>query len=142
MSKPLLYVGCGLTHAPEKFKAEVEATKAQLAQDWDVMEFLGLTAGTDKDVFEQDIIKNVRRCDAFVAICDEPSTGLGYELAEANMRGVPVLATAHETTRVTRLVTGATEFHEHMVFGKYEKMARDVPLMAAVVLLPKVIQLG
>jgi hypothetical protein len=81
--KKQLYVGCGLTHAPEEFKAQVEETKLRLGDEWDVMQFLGLVAGTAADVYEQDILTNVHGCDAFTAICDEPSLGLGYETDRA-----------------------------------------------------------
>lgn len=79
VEKKKLYVSCGLTLAPQEFKDKVERTKEKLGVDWDVMQFLGTTAGTEIDVYEVDINQNVGGCDAFVGVMDEPSWGLGYE---------------------------------------------------------------
>jgi hypothetical protein len=125
--KKQLYVGCGLTHAPEEFKAQVEETKLRLGDEWDVMQFLGLVAGTAADVYEQDILTNVHGCDAFTAICDEPSLGLGYETDRAVMLGKPVLMLAHEDTRLTRLFEGAPVFEKNCELRTYENMVEDVP---------------
>jgi hypothetical protein len=131
IEKPKLYVGCGLTLAPQEFKDDVEQLKGALRKDWDVMEFLGLTAGTAADVYRKDIDENVRNCDAFIAVADEPSIGLGYELAMATeVFGKPVLATAKVGAKVTRLLLGAVELHEGMDFTPYEDMAIDVPVFA------------
>lgn len=134
---PKLYVGCGLTFAPESFKDEVERTKDALRADWEVMEFLGLTAGTAADVYRQDIIVNVGTCDAFIGICDEPSTGLGWELSTAVRKWKPTLATAQVGTKITRLVEGAPSFNPTMTLMTYENMSEDIPRMAAELLLPQ-----
>lgn len=125
--KKQLYVGCGLTQASDEFKQEVEDTKHALRDDWDVMQFLGLTAGTEVDVYRTDIIENVGSCAAFVAIVDEPSIGLGYELCRAAYLGKPVLAVAHKDSKITRLVLGAPSFHDNFEFRRYEDMVEDVP---------------
>lgn len=124
---PKLYVGCGLTHAPQSFKDEVEATKEILGQDWDVMQFLGTTAGTESDVYEQDIIVNVGTCDAFVGIVDENSFGLGYETSRADARGIPVMLAAHTESKITRLALGIPFWLPNVVFVRYESMVDDVP---------------
>lgn len=128
-----LYVGCSLTHAPEDFKADVEAAKAALREDnWEVMEFLGLTAGTAEDVYRQDILTNVAECDGFVGIVDEPSIGLGWELGAAVMHyRKPSLAVAHVDSRITRLLLGAPGHNPNMRFRTYEDMATDVPAIVA-----------
>ena len=47
------------------------------------------------------------QCDLFVAICDHPSIGLGYELGTAiEQFAKPVLALAHQDAHITRLVLG------------------------------------
>jgi hypothetical protein len=126
--KKKLYVGCGLTLASQEFKDHVEVLKSELRRDWDVLEFLGLVAGTAADVYQRDIIENVGSCDAFVAIADEPSIGLGYELAIAvEQHQKPVLATAHVNSKVTRMLLGAAEIHPNMAFEPYEDMIADVP---------------
>lgn len=126
--KKKLYVGCGLTLAPQKFKDRVEELKTELGHDWHVLDFLGLVAGTATDVYQRDIVENVGSCDAFVAIADEPSIGLGYELAIAvEQHRKPVLATAHVSSKVTRMLLGAAEVHPNMEFVPYEDMVADVP---------------
>lgn len=126
-NKKKLYVGCGLTLAPEEFKASVEQVKNRLRDDWYVMEFLGLSAGTPEDVYETDIINNVGGCDAFLGICDEPSIGLGWELREATTLHKPTLAVAHVDSKITRLLLGAPYFNETLSFDRYSDMVIDVP---------------
>ena len=126
-----LYVGCSLTQASEGFKADVERTKAELGKRWHVMEFLGLVDGDEFDVYQRDIVENVGGCDAFVAICDEPSIGLGWELREAVGLGKPTLAVAHEDAKITRLLLGATGFNDNLTFRRYEDMVHDVPAIVA-----------
>ncbi len=63
--KKKLYVGCGLTLAPQTFKDQVEELKEELSKDWEVMQFLGTKAGTEVDVYQVDIIDNVGGCDVF-----------------------------------------------------------------------------
>ena len=105
---------------------EVERTKDALGADWEVMQFLGTTAGTEVDVYEVDINQNVGGCDAFVGVMDEPSWGLGFETREALLKGKPALLVAHVFSRVTRLALGATHFHD-LSFRTYENMELDVP---------------
>ncbi len=126
VEKKKLYVGCGLTLASQAFKDEVERTKEELARDWEIMQFLGTTAGTEVDVYEVDIVKNVGGCDAFVGVMDEPSWGLGWESREAVMLGKPALLVAQKDSKITRLALGATSFVD-IRFRRYEDMARDVP---------------
>jgi len=127
MSKRKLYVGCGLTFAPQSFKDHVEQLKSTLREQWEVLEFLGTTAGAAADVYRHDIIENVGGCDALLAIADEPSFGLGWEVREAVLLGKPVVAVAHEDSRVTRMLLGATLFFPHLRFRTYKDMIRDVP---------------
>jgi hypothetical protein len=129
IEKKELYVGCGLTRAPQTFKDEVERTKLELAKDWHVLQFLGTTAGTAADVYRVDILQNVGSCDAFLAIADEPSFGLGWETRESVLLGVPTLLVAHIDANITRMAIGATEFFPGQKFDirYYEDMVRDVP---------------
>ena len=117
--KNKIYVGCGLTHAPEDFKTQVEATKEALQGSFDVLQFLGTTAGTAADVYQVDIVNNVGGCDAFLGIMDEPSWGLGYETREAILRGKPVLLVAHTDSKVTRLALGTPQFQPSVTFERY-----------------------
>jgi len=125
--KKKLYVGCGLTQAPEEFKNQVEELKNRLREDWEVMEFLGLVAGNEADVYQRDIVDNVGGCDVFLGVCDEPSIGLGYELRESIVLGKPTLGVAHVDSKVTRLILGAPTFNPNFNFRRYEDMVEDVP---------------
>ncbi|HSX35266.1 MAG TPA: hypothetical protein VLF62_06515 [Candidatus Saccharimonadales bacterium] len=119
-----LYVGCSLSHAPEAFKTAVEDLKNALrAKGYVVFDFVGLVNGTSKDVYNWDIGHCVGDCDALIAICDEPSIGLGYEMNEAIRLKKPVLAVAHTDALVTRLVLGAAEVEPNLRFERYSKLA-------------------
>lgn len=133
--KPLLYVGCGLTHAPEEFRREVENVKEELASDWRILEFVGLGRGTSIDVYRNDI-GNVRNCMAFLAITDFPSTGLGIEVNEAQTLHKPTLLVAQNDTTVTRMLIGMAE-SESIPLKRYDQMAA-IPMLARKTLLPMV----
>ena len=127
-AQPKLYIGCSLTKAGEQFKAEVEELKTALrGKGYEVLDFVGLVKGTPKDVYVWDINHCVATCDAFIAICDEPAIGLGYELCEAVRSGKPVLAVAHRDTTITRLVHGAAEVEPNLSFAIYNNLTEDVP---------------
>lgn len=127
-----LYVGCALTHATEEFKNNVQTLKDRLKKVCHVLEFVGLVNGTAEDVYNHDINVCVRGCDLFVAICDEASIGLGYELAvQIEDRQMPALAVAHLSSKVTRLVLGITspdfEFKNYEDFNNlYEIIAKKI----------------
>jgi len=105
-----LYVGCALTHASEEFKQEVQLLKERLKKVSHVLEFIGLVDGTAQDVYNHDINNCVRSCELFIAICDQASIGLGYELAvQVEDRKMPALAVAHENSKVSRLVLGINQ---------------------------------
>ncbi|MFZ2886343.1 MAG: hypothetical protein WA021_00815 [Minisyncoccia bacterium] len=125
-----LYVGCALTHAPEEFKNAVEALKKTLGAEFEVLDFLGLSKGTPQDVFEWDIDHCVASCDLFLAICDLPSLGLGYEVATAlEKHNTPVLAVAHKDALVARVITGNTR--PKFRFQRYESVDEIRALLLA-----------
>lgn len=114
-----LYVGCALTHASEEFKNNVEELKGRLKEVCNVLEFVGLVVGMPRDVYHHDINNCVRKCDLFVGICDQPSIGLGYELAvQVEDRKMPALAVASFESKVTRLVLGIDR--ENFEFRSYK----------------------
>ncbi len=123
-----LYVGCGLTQAPEDFKQEVEAFKDALREDYIVFDFIGLVEGTAEDVYRWDIEHCTAKSDLFVAVCDYPSIGLGYELS-ARVRDFkkPALAVAAEASLITRVVLGVP--HPNYTFRRYGSLLVDVPIM-------------
>jgi hypothetical protein len=117
-----IYVGCSLTHAPEEFIASVEELKKRLSKTYEVFDFVGLTKGTARQIYQWDINRCVASCDLFVAICDHPSIGLGYELGTAlEAFGKPVLAVAHKSASLSRLVQGIDK--PHFSFKRYENLS-------------------
>lgn len=126
--KATLYVGCSLTKAPESFKDTVEEFKAILrTEGYEVFDFIGVVNGTAEDVYKWDIGHCVRDCDALIAICDEPSIGLGWEMGEAVRLGKPVLALAHIEAKVTRMVLGAAEVEPNLHFERYGNLLDMIP---------------
>ncbi len=114
-----IYIGCSLTYAPEEFKESIELVKNDLRSDFEVMDFIGTVAGTSQDVYRWDIHECVEKCDAFIAICDLPSIGLGYELGTAVERlKKPTLALAHKDSKITRLVLGIEQ--PNFKFERYD----------------------
>lgn len=101
-----VYVGCSLTHAPEEFKMQVEELKQRLRGllGVEVLDFLGVVGGTPHDVYVHDILNCVCKSDVMIAICDYPSTGLGWEMATQIGRGKTLLAFGHKDSTITRLI--------------------------------------
>ena len=119
-----LYIGCLLTHAPKEFVDMVEKLKGVLRKGYEVFDFVGLMDGTPTLVYKQDIQKCVALCDIFVAICDYPSLGLGYEMATALEKySKPTLALAMENAQSSRLVFAID--HPMYTF-KYYKTLEDI----------------
>ena len=86
---------------PREFKKEIENIKNILRKEYEVMDFVGLVAGTPHDVYQWDIHRCVATCDVFIAICDFPAIGLGYELGVAIEKlHKPTLALAREDVEV------------------------------------------
>lgn len=130
MKRGPLYVGCGLTEAPTEFVQEIEDFKQGLRSDGhEVFDFVGLVNGTARDVYEWDIGYCVENCSGFIAVCDYPSTGLGYELRRAVELRKPTIATAHRDRRVTRLVLGAAEVEPNITFERYDRLIDMVPVV-------------
>lgn len=129
-----VYVGCALTHAPEEFKLLVQTFKESLIDNGiGVLDFLDLHTGDPAKVYRHDILYCVKNCDAFIAVCDYPAIGLGYELNEATRLKKPVLAVAHKDTLLTRLVPGAAKVEPNVSVLRYKNLIKDVT--------PKVLEL-
>ena len=126
-----VYVGCSLTHAPEAFRREVERFKKRLKEIPDilVLEFLRLKDGTARAVYTHDIINCVGHCDLMIAICDHPSTGLGWEMGIQVSRGKPLLAFGHCDDNITMLILDpgipGYEFHRYQTFDEIYETVRE-----------------
>lgn len=115
-----LYIGCAINNLPlaekEKFPAKIENIKSVLRNYFEVLDFLGTAAGSPRDIYQQDIVECVEKADCMLAICDHPSTGLGYEMAMCiEKRGIPVVAMAHHDSSVSRLIIGIPSEKYHFI---------------------------
>jgi hypothetical protein len=128
-TKRKIYVGCSLAVAPKEFKDSIIALKKLLRHKYEVLEFKGQIAGSNEDVYRWDIEHCVANCDVFVAVCDYPSLGLGWELNEAIRLDKRVLGVAHTDSVVSRLVLGAAEVKPNFMFERYEDLLENVPLL-------------
>lgn len=126
--KNKLYVGCGLTHAPEEFKQEVLRFRNALEKDFDVLKFVGISPETPAaQVYEHDIAC-VQASDLLVGVCDENSTGLGWEMGYGVALGKRILAVAHHDAHITKMVVGAGESDQAptVQFERYTRLIDDV----------------
>jgi hypothetical protein len=124
-----VYVGCSLTHAPQEFIDEVERLKQKLEKICHLLRFKGLSEkNIAHDVYKHDIIDCVYQCDLLLAICDYPSTGLGYEIAtQAEKKRGAVLAVAHENSKVSKLIIDPRL--PGYEFRRYKNLCDDVYAM-------------
>jgi len=129
--KKKIYVGCSLTQAPEEFKELIKMLQARLREEgYEVLDFVGLTVGTPGDVYQHDIHKCITACDLFLAICDYPAIGLGWELAfRTEVLRKPTLALARRETKLTRLLIGAGEFHPYLKIEWYSTVEDVIRLV-------------
>ena len=119
-----LYVGCAINNLPEdkkqEFLAMIDGLKNQLRKHFEVLDFLGTASSSLENIYTRDIIECVGQADLMVAICDHPSTGLGYEMATAiEVRKIPVLAMAHYQSNVSRLILGIHGSKKKFNFVRY-----------------------
>ncbi len=116
-----IYVGFSITGAPQEFIESVQRLRTKLKERYEVMEFVPVSEGAPSDVYRNDIRECVANCDLMVAVCDLPSTGLGYEMACAVEVGdKPVLAVAHHNTKMSRLIMGVD--HGKYTFRRYQRL--------------------
>ena len=81
MGMKKIYIGGGYTYASEERRAEFEAIIDSLRKDFIVLDwFRG--EGTPTEVYESDI-KNIKECDLFIAVLNDPGTGFGIEVGAA-----------------------------------------------------------
>lgn len=131
--KKKLYIGCALTNLPsdkkEAFLRMISKIKQELGKSFEIIEFLGIndfSRASPFEVYNHDIKNSIMKADCFLAVCDYPSLGLGYEIATAvEKRGIPVLAIAHKDSIVTRLVRGVDHKNFHfMYYGSVDEIIK------------------
>ncbi|MDQ2933318.1 MAG: hypothetical protein M3Q80_02965 [bacterium] len=125
-TKKKLYVGCAINNlSPENkitFLKQISDLKDELRTHFEVLDFVGLADGDAKHIYTHDIKNCVGNADCMLAICDHPSTGLGYEMATAiEHRNIPVFAVAHSDSSVSRLIIGIDSPKYH--FERYENFS-------------------
>jgi len=82
------------------------------------------------DVFDRDA-KELMTSDAVVAFLDEPSLGVGAELAMCVAQGIPVVALMRPEARVSRFVFGMLESSDAVMVVTYRDMAELRDIVAA-----------
>lgn len=122
-----IYLAHSLTQAPEDFKAKMQNFREQLKTQYEVLEFLGLVAGTAEDVFLHDV-QCVTDCDLLLAEVSYPAIGLGFEIATALQLNKRVLAVAQNEANVSRLVLGIQS--KNYQFHRYQNLAEVFKLIA------------
>ena len=125
--KKKLYIGCSLTLLPpnqkEEFLQMISEIKKELGKSFEILEFLGIDdigtvkPYTPRQIYDFDIKECLMKTDYFLAICDYPALGLGYEIGTAvEKRGIPVLAIAHKDSKVSRSIVGVDHPNFHFLY--------------------------
>ena len=130
-TKKKLYVGCAINNLSpderEAFLRRISKLKDSLRDHFEVLDFIGNVAAPAEKVYEFDI-DCVESADCMLAICNHPSTGMGYEMGTAiEKRNIPVLAVAHSESSVSRMILGIT--HKRYRFERYEQI-EDIKALA------------
>ncbi len=101
-----VYVGCSLTHASAEFKQDIEILKKKLGEICEMLCFFGSGTGASSyEIYNWDIHGCVHGCDLMVAVCDLPSTGLGWEMGtQVEKLKKPLLAVAHKDALVSDMI--------------------------------------
>jgi len=130
MRKLRLYVGCALKCATKKFVERVLALKDELRAQFEILDFHGLRERADKQNIYAFDMQQTGRCDAMLAICDEPSFGLGAEVKGVLSRGCRVIAVAHHDSVVSGFITDMPEIEPLFSFHRYSSM-EEIPEILA-----------
>ena len=114
MTKKKLYVGCALSKATKEFRDKVFHLRDDLLSEYfEVLKF-AWDRKTDKSMFsEVNVYEADLACvdgaDIFVAICDEPSIGLGVEIERAIQKKKKIFAFHHKDLTIGKIVDAALQ---------------------------------
>lgn len=135
MEKIKVYVGCGLTHAPKRFKAQIENFKNELRKiPWIiVLDFVTKNSISENPdclhIYTNDIHDCVGNAEALIGELTYPSTGLGWELGAAvEKHSLRTLMCMKRNKLVSFLPQGAplhTQNH-HVSINMYEKSIMEL----------------
>lgn len=115
--RPRIYVGCNLTHSPEKFKENIKSFKNLLRDkpQYEVLDFLGQGKEfTPEQVFAFDT-NCVRICNVFIANVTYPGLGIGAEFGIAVEHRKPIITIAEEGAIVSRFIFGYNSL-DHFIY--------------------------
>lgn len=109
MKEFIVYVSAPILNSSARLKEFVTTFKSGLRRQTTaiVLEWVSPTDEEIKDFFERDL-GNVYMCSAMIAFVDEPSTGIGIEIAEVIRQEKPLLCLYRKGTKVSRMILGAT----------------------------------
>jgi len=104
----IVYVGSATTHASRSLIQYVSNFKQRLRENTHalVLEWVETVDGTRPEMFERDL-DNIRMCHVLIALIDEPSIGLGMEIAEAIRHRKAVLCLHKKGVMPSRLLQAA-----------------------------------
>ncbi len=130
-NKKRLYVGCAINNlAPDerkRFLGQISDLKDELREHFEVLDFVGDAEATSETIYKHDIHDCVGTADCMLAVCNHPSTGLGYEMGTAIEKyDIPVLAVAHTNSSVTRLIQGI--MGKKFRFERYKEWSEIAPM--------------
>lgn len=115
-----VYVGCALNQTTDQFQEMVRSFKSTLTVSHEVLEFKGIGDDSPEEVSDFDL-GCVRACDVFIALCDQPSTGLGIEIGLSNQLQKPALLVAQSDT-VSKMVRGNHTQNPNCSFRVYSDL--------------------
>lgn len=105
-----VYVGCAMFNAPEEYLLEIAKFKEliKIELECEVLEFLPLGTGTPVEIYNNDIVEMIGKCDLMIAEVSFPSLGLGWELGTmVEKLKKPVIMCAKNGSKVSGLIRGA-----------------------------------
>ncbi|OHA16983.1 MAG: hypothetical protein A3G52_03675 [Candidatus Taylorbacteria bacterium RIFCSPLOWO2_12_FULL_43_20] len=123
--KKKIYVGAAYTYANYEFRLKVEKFKDRLRKKFEIMDFNWLTDKVPADSYELSV-KYLNDCDLFIAICDYPSLGLGYEMGCAVKMNKKVLALAHKNSTVSMLILKINKKHKNFILKRYSNSLTEL----------------
>jgi hypothetical protein len=112
--KATLYVGCALRLAPPEFVSSVLRLKERLRDHFIVIDFVGLKPDVPASTIYTTDIECAASADIMLAICDEPSTGLGMEIQKRIELRKKTYVAYRAGSTVSKMVTGAAETYPFM----------------------------
>lgn len=124
-----LYVGCALRGASSEFVEGVAALKRDLEVDFEVLHFIGISpTASAREVYETDI-GCTAKADLMLAICDQPSLGLGIELAKRAELEKQTIIACRPTVDLSRMVLGLAEVSENFTVVQYDTYIELIRIM-------------